>query len=197
MLVAEVFVDPAVSRAKFEREVAGLLEQRWEHHKRGWLLMEAEYPTVFVVFAAANAHPKGLLFGAELEFTNYDVWPPSLTLVDPLSRVPYTNETLPPGLQLVRVGQPNETGEMPVENFLQRGEGAGRPPFVCLPGVREYHQHPAHTGDSWFLHRQKGEGTLYFLLEKLYELGVAPVTGWQIALGIGPMRMDLSRAQRS
>lgn len=48
-------------------------------------------------------------------------------------------------------------------------------PFLCLAGVREYHNNPGHTGDSWFLHRGTGAGTLNFLLEQLYKYGVRPM----------------------
>ncbi len=46
--------------------------------------------------------------------------------------------------------------------------GVNERPFFCIPGVREYHNHPAHTGNPWLLHRTKGEGKLAFLLDQLY-----------------------------
>jgi hypothetical protein len=27
-------------------------------------------------------------------------------------------------------------------------------PFLCLRGIREYHEHPQHSGDDWFLYRE-------------------------------------------
>jgi hypothetical protein len=55
-------------------------------------------------------------------------------------------------------------------------------PFVCLPGVREYHDNPAHTGDSWLLHRNSGEGSLAFILEKIWAYGVEPLSMYQVQL---------------
>ena len=163
-MAKDQLVDPAVSRSKFDREVASFAERRWEYHKRGWLLVEAEFPRVFVVFAKPELHPKAVLFGADLDFTNYDLWAPSVTLVDPFTREPYTTRQLPPNLAFVRLRE--EEGQAPtVENFLQ-SHGPDERPFLCMPGVREYHGHPAHTNDVWFEHRNNGEGTLYFLLEK-------------------------------
>ena len=56
----------------------------------------------------------------------------------------------------------------------------GKPPFICIPGIREYHNHPAHTGDSWLLHRRDGEGTLGFIVDKLYEYGISGIACYQV-----------------
>jgi hypothetical protein len=65
---------------------------------------------------------------------------------------------------------------------LMQAHGPDEIPFPCLPGVREYHEHPGHSGDPWLLHRGGGEGTLYFLLEKLYQYGVAPISTYHVQL---------------
>lgn len=57
-------------------------------------------------------------------------------------------------------------------------------PFICLPGVREYHEHPGHTGDSWFLHRLSGVGTLYNLVTQLYHYGTEHIVGYQYHVAI-------------
>lgn len=192
MAEAEQLTDPSVSRSKFEREVADFKENQGYHHRRGWLLIEAAFPKVFVIFAKPELRPQAILFGVEIDFTNYDLWPPSVTLVDPFTREPYTNETLPAGVEF-----PHRVGDNPgqFQNFLQGSELPGGRPFICMPGTREYHQHPAHTGDSWLLHRGRGEGTLYFLLSKLFEYGVQPVAGWNFNLNvqIGPPQYDPGR----
>ena len=189
----EQLVDPAVSRAKFEREVTELWDRRWELHKRGWMLMDATYPKVFVIFAKPEIHPQAVLFGVEVDFANYDLWPLSLKLVNPFTRAPFTYAELK-GKQIgfYRLRQLNERVEQ--EDFLQSEDPNGIP-FVCLPGIREYHEHPAHTGDSWFLHRGKGVGTLYYLLEKLFDHGIQPVAGFQVNLQvqIGPYMYDVNK----
>ena len=45
-------VDPGVSQAKFDREVAAYRDLEATYRKRGWLLFEAKFPEVFVAFAA-------------------------------------------------------------------------------------------------------------------------------------------------
>jgi hypothetical protein len=57
-------------------------------------------------------------------------------------------------------------------------------PFLCIPGVREYHQHPAHTGNSWLLHRGTGEGTLFFIVDQLWKYGVQGVASYNCQLAI-------------
>jgi len=27
-------------------------------------------------------------------------------------------------------------------------------PFLCVRGIREYHEHPQHSGDEWLLYRE-------------------------------------------
>ena len=71
-----------------------------------------------------------------------------------------------------------------LEQALLISHGPDELPFLCLPGVREYHVHPAHTGDDWLLHRDRGEGTLYFLLEKLARYGLEPIQQFQFGLQI-------------
>ena len=51
-------------------------------------------------------------------------------------------------------------------------------PFLCIRGVREYHRHPAHTGDAWLLHRGRGEGTLAAILAAIHEHGAAPIQAY-------------------
>ena len=55
-------------------------------------------------------------------------------------------------------------------------------PFLCLPGIKEYHDHPGHTGDPWELHRPAGAGRLVRLLEVITKYGVEPVTGFNVNL---------------
>jgi hypothetical protein len=185
----ELLVDPAVSRAKFEREIANYRQLEQEYIQRGWWLVRAEFPQVFVVFGAPQLKPPAVVFGALLEFTNYDLWPPSVLLVDPFTRVPYKMNELPSPLPRAMLPVPGE-GEgsgMPVEvqvQTLMQAYNEEDVPFLCLPGVREYHEHPAHTGDPWLRHRRSGEGTLHFLLEQLYRYGVQPINRYGVQLQV-------------
>lgn len=55
-------------------------------------------------------------------------------------------------------------------------------PFLCVAGVREYHDHPAHSGDPWELHRTTGAGSLVRLLDLIHTYGPGAVSGWGVAL---------------
>jgi hypothetical protein len=194
--VAEIalLVDPAVSRAKFEREVAEYRKLKDDLIRRGWWMLSAEYPEVFVVFANSELKPPAVIFGALLDFTNYDLWAPSVKLVNPFTREPYKAKELPTALKrrTVHPAPPEfiamarqqgvEPPEMVQEDPLMQAHSPDDVPFLCLPGVREYHDHPAHSGDSWLLHRDRGEGKLYFILEKLYRYGVQPITTYTIQM---------------
>lgn len=177
-----------VSKTKFDREIAGYREQEDYHLSRGVWLVRAEYPKAFIVFGTPQLKPPTIIFGALLDFTNYELWPPSARLVEPFTRVPYKPEELPSVLkrsvptppELMAQGAPAGHVEQP----LMQWHGPEDTPFLCLPGVREYHEHPAHSGDSWMLRRKGAEGTLHFLLEQLYKYGVEPINTYNFGMQI-------------
>ena len=182
-------VDPNVSRQKFERELENYRRNESDNISRGWWLLKAKFPEVFVVFATAKTQPPSVVFGVQFDFTDYDLIPPSVRFVHPLTRQPYLYEALPTKLpRRVPVAAPTENPAQPLINFqihnLIVPPREGGLPFLCLPGVREYHEHPAHTGDSWLLHRGGTEGTLYFLIEKIAQYGVEPIHGFEMRLNV-------------
>ena len=148
---------------------------------------------MLVVFATPRLKPPAVVFGALLDFTDYDLVPPSVRLVDPFTREPYQASELPTHLrrqvttpapaELVIPGLPPGATPMVVqESRIMQWHDEDDMPFLCLPGVREYHAHPAHSGDSWLLHQGGGEGSLHFLLEQLSRYGVEPITGYNVQL---------------
>jgi len=145
----------------------------YQHTKRGIFLVEATFPKVFVAFATPHLSPPCLAFAVELDFTNYDVWPPSVRFLQPFSREPYRPGTLPPFVRIKPTASLNPADKFELAVMFQNNEGEA---FMCMPGVREYHLHPAHNGDSWLLHRGNGEGTLFHILDKLHEFGIVPLT---------------------
>jgi hypothetical protein len=189
----EVLVDPAVSRTKFEAELAQYRAVEDGMIRRGQWLLRAEFPEVFIVYGAAPAAPPHLVaFGALLDFTNYDLWPASVRIVNPFTRVPYKMSELPGHAalnRLVKVVQPAVPGrvaqEMTALQPMMQAHSPEEVPFLCMPGVREYHRHPAHTGDDWLLRRARGEGTLFHLLDVLYQHGARPITGLQVQIQVG------------
>jgi hypothetical protein len=174
-------VEPAISRAKFEREVAKFRELWEDHCKRGWWLVDATYPKIFVVFGAPQLKPPAVIFGALLDFTDYDFHPPSVKLADPFTRQPYQAKNLPSVLRRTAPA-PAQFGPFVVQadQPLMQALSSDEEPFLCLPGVREYHEHPAHSGDSWLLHRGNAEGTLHFILDVLYRYGVQPISEYAV-----------------
>ena len=55
-------------------------------------------------------------------------------------------------------------------------------PFLCVPGVKEYHDHPGHSGDPWEVHRSAGEGRLVRLLGVISKYGLEPIKGFNVNL---------------
>lgn len=185
-------VDPRVSRAKFDREVAEYRTLEADYRRRGWLLLRADFPTIVVALAAPQLTPMAIITGVAFDYTNYDAIPPSVRLVNPFTEEPYTAKNIPTLLPRART-QAAPAGLIPgipeaivprfqiVEN-LMASYADEDVPFLCLPGVREYHEHPAHSGDAWELHRAGGAGRLVRLLEVIYRVGVEPITGYNISL---------------
>jgi hypothetical protein len=181
----EALVDPAVSEAKFNREVADFRKLEDVYRARGWWMLKAEFPEISVVFASPKLTPPAVVFGIDLNFLNYDLWPPSVRLVNPFTRIPYTMNQVPSKLNRMVMVQPtpSQAGHMTFQDLMQ-SHGPDQIPFLCLPGVREYHEHPGHTGDSWLLHRGKGEGTLNYILTQVSTYGVEPINSLNMALNI-------------
>ena len=173
-------VEESVSRRKFDREVEAWRTNSEAHTRRGILVLETVFPKVFAVFCAPHLQPQLVLFAVELDFTNYDVWPPSVRFLKPFTREPYRPGQLPPFVRIRQTGTP--ANPLAMEHAVMHQTLApDSEAFMCMPGVREYHQHPAHDGDSWLLHRGTGAGTLFEILDKLHEFGVSQITlNWAI-----------------
>jgi hypothetical protein len=70
------YVDPTVSRAKFDREIEEYRALESDYRRRGWLLVRAEFPEVLVVLAAPQVKPPPIVTGVMLNYVNYDAEPP-------------------------------------------------------------------------------------------------------------------------
>lgn len=177
-------VDPVVTQEKFYAELAEYRRMEAEHRTRGWWLLDATFPRVFVVFATPQLRPPAVVCGVDVDFTNYDFEPPSVRLVDPFTREPYLRKDLPTVLfrrQMMTVGSGMQLAGH-VE--LMQAHSPDEIPFLCIPGVREYHQHPAHTGDSWLMHRGLGAGKLYHILNTIFQYGVRPISNYGVGLRV-------------
>lgn len=182
------FVDPSVSRVKFERELEEYRILEDEYRRKGWLLLAADYPRVLIALAARQLKPPAIVTGVAFDYTNYDAQPPSVRLVNPFTGEPYKGNQLPTSLnrqvQLPGAMMPGmpEGVAMVAHQPLMQAHSPEDVPFLCIAGVREYHEHPAHTGDAWELHRASGAGRLVRLLDIIYRYGVQPVTAYQVTL---------------
>lgn len=189
-------VDPAVSCAKFEQEVADFRSLEDNYRQSGWFLLEAGFPRIVVLMAARQCDPPAVVFGVALDYTNYDAEPPSVHLVNPFTFEPYVAEQLPTALpravEAQSVELPGMPGALQVQGAqpLMQAYGPKEIPFLCIAGVREYHQHPAHSGDAWELHRSAGAGRLVRLLEIIHTYGVAPIKGYGVNL-VPQVSLDL------
>jgi hypothetical protein len=194
------YVDPGVSLAKFNRELAEFRAFGKEYRSRGWFLTEAEFPRVLVVLAAPKLQPAAIVMGVALDYANYDAAPPSVRIVNPFTGEPYKfkelpnplNRTLPPQEVSFPGMQAEQKMVVAVQQPYLQAYGPDEIPFLCLAGVREYHDHPGHSGDLWELHRASGAGRLVRLLDVIFRYGVEPIAGYgvqlvpQVGLNYGP-----------
>lgn len=166
------YVDIEVTRRKFKKELNEFKELELEYRKRGVFLIEKNDFKLKFLFAIPSLIPSPIAFSVELDYTNWDFEPPSLVLLNPFTGIPLRSNQV--GIQ-----------------FLQWNAEVGKPqpllvgqdiPFMCIPGVREYHNHQHHSGDSWFLYRTKGEGKLCDIIEKLIKHSIALINGYSIKI---------------
>ena len=193
--------DPDVSRRKFEREITEYRMLEHQYRQRGWFLIHAAFPEVVVMLTAPKLKPPAVVMGVRFDYTNYDAVAPSVQLVNPFTNIPYTFKELPTKLERALPAQhfPVPGAPQNVPQLMIAGEqpymqayGADETPFFCLPGVREYHEHPGHNGDSWELHRTTGAGRLVRLLDVIHRYGTERIVGYgvqlvpQIGMNFGP-----------
>lgn len=189
----EQALHPRVAAAKFDREVSQLLEQTDRMRRRGVLVLDVAAPVVQVAFALPHIKPAGIVTAVRFDYTDYDLQPPSIWFVDPFSGERLRPEQMHtqmlrgveqplgvPGFDVGPNGQPMQSTIVVPQPLIQAHDGGW--PFLCLPGVREYHEHPGHTGDPWELHRTAGAGSLVRLVETIVKYAVEPVADWGVQL---------------
>jgi hypothetical protein len=184
-----VLVDPEVVRRKFERELTLWQENAAAYRRRGWLLLKAAELQVEVGFLAplplgGPALP-AMPACVRIDFSDYDLQPPSVEFIDPV-----TGDFAPPVVQALI-----DTDEGPRDLVVQNHPDSGRP-FFCVPGVREYHAHPQHAGDSWLLHRSGGAGSLATICDRVWRSMARSLLGIHLQLQTLPGGLQLQlRAQ--
>ena len=185
----EQYVDPAVSRAKFECEIANYLSFEADYRARGWFLVKADWPTAIVVLASSKTSPPSVVAAVRFDYTNYDAEPPSVRFIDPFSGRLLLGKEIPINLPRMIPGPEIPSPAPGVPNLqlnsaqpLMQAHSPEDLPFLCIAGVKEYHDHPGHSGDQWELHRPAGEGRLVRLLEVISKYGLDTVTGFHVNL---------------
>jgi hypothetical protein len=183
-------VDPEVTRRKFCEEVA-LWKEHGDVGKRGWLLLTENLtePSVELALMARVATSVAVGFlpvvvcAIRLQYDNYDLWPPSMTFIDV-----FTREPSHPHVRAFL-----STTEGPRDVLIEGHPSTGRA-FLCLPGIREYHSHPQHTGDDWLLHRSSREGSISTITERVWRMMARNVIGLGVsvqALPVFPLRAQV------
>lgn len=194
MSASRQYVGGNVSRRKFDRQIDEFRSLESEYRRRGWFLLTADYPRAVVMLVVPQIRPPAVLAAVAFDYTNYDADPPSVSLVDPFTFDPYLAKNLPTrldrdvgqGMSLpIPIGLPPGARLQQLQPYMQ-WHSPDEVPFLCLPGVREYHSHPAHSGDAWALHRKSGAGRMVRVLEVIQRYGVDPIKDYGVQVQIVP-----------
>ncbi len=181
-------VDIEVSRKKFEDELNIFLNRKDAHRKNGIILLKAAFPDIELLFLAKQLIPAPVVFSVRINYTNYDLEPLSVSLIDA-----FTGDLLRANQVLTNFSKKNGivNGNLIRQPLLQSETPEGIP-FLCFPGIREYHNHPFHTGDSWLLHRKLGgEGSLGYLIDKLFAYGISAISSFSLPISTPMVQLGL------
>lgn len=180
-----VLVDPAVSEAKLEHQLEEWQASSEIYAERGWLLLGRDGLDVDVGFCARLPGPVNdivaIPLAVRIGFQNYDVWAPSVKVIDPITR----RWLVLPRVRAVDFDQVDVDGAV-IDYFVNRHPDTGRA-FLCKVGTREYHSHFEHSGDDWLLYRDQGYGTLGRLCDLLWRTAVRTVAGLNFAVKRDPL----------
>lgn len=200
-----MLLDPAVEHRKFDREVALLEKNAARLHAVGVSIVRVARPEIDFLLVprlplrvvipgpgipvVSGQSYQGLelpglaarAFGVRVDLGGYDQRPPSITFRDPSTwdLAPYS--ALP-------VGQLLDHPEK-AQIVLLDGHPIEKRPFLCLRGVREYHEHPQHDGDDWAMYRSALN--VYVLIERLARVSLASVRPLLILATIAPGQMQI------
>jgi hypothetical protein len=159
-------------------------------------MLERRETSVDVAFAAQLSMGPYAIKGGKIplisacirvDFSNYDLWPPSLVFVDYETGDP----AYPPIAQAFLRSKHNQ-----VQNVLIDPHPISGRPFFCVIGTREYHTHHQHNGVQWLSRRTSGEGTLARLCDLIWRSMVHPVFGMNVDFSLQLVAdADIARGQ--
>ena len=105
-------------------------------------------PSAKMHFLATNEIPNlsARAFGAKISLADYDQRAPSVIFCDPFNwdEIPYG--------KLFRGHHIDDKGQS--FNVTLGNHPLTKKPFLCMRGIREYHEHPQHSGDDWMQYRE-------------------------------------------
>jgi hypothetical protein len=134
------------AKALFDAAIAQLDERVLA--ARGWVIHSKTFPVLDISFR----DPARQELRLRLECDNWNDSPPSVALLAPdgtyLAAVP----TLRPGNNIFNPSAHDRT----------------KRPFVCMIGVREYHEHGSHLNDLWSNYKSQDNYTLGNIIEQLW-----------------------------
>lgn len=143
-------MDPEVSRAKFDTEIAAINDEASSFAKaRGWEVVRTEYPVLAVVLTHPRTQRR---VGFRFVCDGWNEQPPSLALFDPKT-----------------------DADLPWAQWPQGGWSAGdahpvtQKPFLCLPGIREYHVHPSHLDNPWTNYKSHDSYKLRYIVHRVQQ----------------------------
>jgi Predicted metal binding domain len=137
--VAEVrLMHPQVSKALFDQAVASLRSNDSLLSLNQWRALVAEFPVLRIGITHRRT---GTIRAFQFEASDWDEKPLSMTVVH--------EET---GAPLPAPEWPRDVGR---GHWHASGYSVNSGPFLCMPGIREYHLHSSHVGDAWDNYRGK------------------------------------------
>lgn len=188
------YTQPEITAKKYKVEVDNFKKIFEIWREKGVFLVKEEFPILEFIFHGRKVTPSPLAFAVRIDFSNYDVEPPSVKFICPFTSKLLTRKEVQ--TQFIQIRKPDHFNpNLPIKNQIQQQDllqgGPDEIPFFCIPGVREYHDHPAHTGDSWLLYRKKGEGTLGFILDQLYDHSIPTITSYKLGLVVTGLNNEI------
>ncbi len=167
-------VDVEVTRRKFDAELAVVSKQNDILRVWGCSIARVSFPSIDVLFVPRrklriSVPPVGVdltsvtaghqiqlvtgelamlsarAFGARISLEDYDQLAPSVTFRDAWSWEALKIEQMFRGIHV------DDSGK--AFNVIPGDHPLTKRPFLCVRGIREYHEHPQHTGDDWMLYR--------------------------------------------
>jgi hypothetical protein len=196
--VSRQYADPSVSQAKFEKELESFFEQYYHWQKKGVFLIKDEFPVCEFLFLTPQLFPLAGVFAVRIDFTNYDAEPPSVKFINPYTGKLIKRPEIPfqfrqkASLEVIALRSNQDTSNG-VDICIAI---ADEYPFICHPGIKEYHDHPFHTGNSWLRLRTEGEGRLYRILQLLHSHSIALVESLHASKPRGHNQVHLQIVQK-